>query len=571
MISHLGRYEILEELGRGAMGIVYKAHDPLIERFVAIKTIKHKVLSGTERAEYEERIYQEAKAAGQLNHPNIVTIYDLGESGDTAYIAMELMEGRDLQVIINGKRRLLVTDALNIAIQVATGLSYAHQRGVVHGDIKPSNIMVLGNNLVKIADFGIARMASTLEGKQEDAVYGTAPYMSPEQIMGKAIDARSDIFSLGVVLYTMLTDRLPFPEEDISLLKNQIVNVVPEKPSSLNPGIPEALNAVVYRCLAKTPDDRYKNAQDLENDLRSCLSALLHTGSSPDHPFISGVKFKRLRSVVTPRGFSQNLVANGSYLAIFAMLAIFIVDIVTPSTIQMEFLYIFPLVVISLHCERMKLVSGAVILALLLQGIHIVTDTIPISSKIINAIMVLLTNITVVFVSRIARINFIEVEQLSSFDSLTGLRNRLSFERITDIEIDRQKLKKGVFAFAYIDLYKLNDLNEARGYAAGDNAIKLVARVIRENIRQIDTTARIGGDEFAILMPNTNAAGCETFCKRLSLEISKQMEAASLPLSTNTGYVIFENPPVSISEVFDKAENAMHRAKASGKSFAVSA
>jgi diguanylate cyclase (GGDEF)-like protein len=219
----------------------------------------------------------------------------------------------------------------------------------------------------------------------------------------------------------------------------------------------------------------------------------------------------------------------------------------------------------------MKLVSGAVILALLLQGIHIVTDTIPISSKIINAIMVLLTNITVVFVSRIARINFIEVEQLSSFDSLTGLRNRLSFERITDIEIDRQKLKKGVFAFAYIDLYKLNDLNEARGYAAGDNAIKLVARVIRENIRQIDTTARIGGDEFAILMPNTNAAGCETFCKRLSLEISKQMEAASLPLSTNTGYVIFENPPVSISEVFDKAENAMHRAKASGKSFAVSA
>jgi diguanylate cyclase (GGDEF)-like protein len=571
MISHLGRYEILEELGRGAMGIVYKAHDPLIERFVAIKTIKHKILSGTERALYEERIYQEAKSAGQLNHPNIVTIYDLGESGDTAYIAMELMEGRDLQVIINGKRRLLVTDALNIAIQVAAGLSYAHQRGVVHGDIKPSNIMVLGNNLVKIADFGIARMASTLEGKQEEAVYGTAPYMSPEQIMGKAIDARSDIFSLGVVLYTMLTDRLPFPEEDISLLKNQIVNVVPEKPSSLNPGIPEALNAVVYRCLAKTPDDRYKNAQDLENDLRSCLSALLHTGSSPDHPFISGVKFKRLRSVVTPRGFSQNLVANGSYLAIFAMLAIFIVDIVTPSTIQMEFLYIFPLVVISLHCERMKLVSGAVILALLLQGIHIVTDTIPISSKIINAIMVLLTNITVVFVSRVARINFIEVEQLSSFDSLTGLRNRLSFERITDIEIDRQKLKKGVFAFAYIDLYKLNDLNEARGYAAGDNAIKLVARVIRENIRQIDTTARIGGDEFAILMPNTNAAGCETFCKRLSLEISKQMEAASLPLSTNTGYVIFENPPVSISEVFDKAENAMHRAKASGKSFAVSA
>ena len=185
--------------------------------------------------------------------------------------------------------------------------------------------------------------------------------------------------------------------------------------------------------------------------------------------------------------------------------------------------------------------------------------------------MVLLSNITIVFVSRIARINFIEVEQLSSFDSLTGLRNRLSFEVITDIEIDRQKRKKAVFSFAYIDLYKLKDLNETRGYAAGDNAIKLVAQVIRENIRQFDTPARIGGDEFAILMPNTDAAECESFCKQLSLEISKQMEDASLPLSTNIGYATFEDPPVSISEVFDKAENAMHRAKASGKSFAVSA
>lgn len=313
MISHLGRYEIIEELGRGAMGIVYKAYDPLIERFVAIKTINLQVLSETERAEYETRFYQEAKAAGHLNHPNIVTIYDLGESGDVAYIAMELMEGRELQEMIYSKRRLLVTDALNIAIQVAAGLSYAHQRGVVHGDIKPSNIMVLGDNLVKISDFGIARMASSMEGKQEDAIFGTPPFMSPEQIQGKSIDARSDIFSLGVVLYYMLTDRLPFSEENISLLKNQIVSVVPEKPSSLNPGISEALEAIVYKCLAKTPDDRFKNANDLANDLRSCLSALLHTSTGLDHPFRSSVKFKRLKSLVTPRAFSRTLVANGSY------------------------------------------------------------------------------------------------------------------------------------------------------------------------------------------------------------------------------------------------------------------
>jgi diguanylate cyclase (GGDEF)-like protein len=571
VISHLGRYEIVEELGRGAMGIVYKAHDPLIERFVAIKTIDLQFLSGTERAEYETRFYQEAKAAGHLNHPNIVTIYDLGESGDVAFIAMELMVGRDLQEMIYGKRRLLVTDTLNMAIQVAAGLSYAHQRGVVHGDIKPSNIMVLGDNLVKIADFGIARMAASVESKPEDAIYGTPPFMSPEQIQGKPIDARSDIYSLGVVLYYLLTDRLPFPEEDIDLLKNQIANAVPEKPSSLNPGIPEALDNVVYKCLAKNPDARFSNADDLANELRSCLAALWHTSIGPDQPVSSGVKFNRLRSVVTPRGFSRKLVAYGSYFALFALFAIFIIDIDTPSSIQMELLYIFPLVVISLHCERKKLIGGALVLALSLQGIHIVMDTIPILSKIINAVMVLLSNIIVVFVSRIARMNFIEVEQLSSFDSLTGLRNRLSFEVITDIEIDRQKRRKAVFSFVYIDLYKLRELNETGGYAAGDNAIKLVARVVRENIRQLDTAARIGGDEFAILMPNTDAAECESFCKQLSLGISKQMEAASLPLSTNIGYVAFEKPPVSISEVFDMAENAMHRAKASGKSFAVSA
>ncbi len=569
MISHFGRYEIIEEIGRGAMGIVYKAYDPLIERFVAIKTINLQILSEQERAEYATRFYQEAKAAGRLNHPNIVTIYDLGESGDVAYIAMELMEGRELQQIIDGKSRLLLTEALNIAIQVAEGLSFAHQDGVVHGDIKPSNIMILGNNLVKIADFGIARMASSIERKQEDAIFGTPPFMPPEQILGKPTDARSDIFSLGVVLYYMLTDRFPFPEENIDLLKDQIIGAVPEKPSSLNPGIPEALNAVVFKCLEKNPDARYKNANDLANDLRACLAILLHTDTGPDRAFMSGTKFKRLKSVVTPRGFSREINANGSYFAIFAMVAIFIADIFAPYTIQMQLLYIFPLIVISLHCEQIRLISGAVMLALLLQGIHLIMDPIPISSKIVLAIMILVSNIMIVFVSRLARINFIEVEQLSSFDSLTGLRNRLSFEVITDIEIDRERLKRAVFSFAYIELHKLKELNETRGYAAGDNAIRLVALVIRENVRQSDTPARIGGDKFAILMPDTTAAECESFCKQLFLGISKRMEDASLPLSINIGYATFDKPPVSISEVFDRAEDAMHRA--GGKSFAVSA
>ena len=558
------------------MGIVYKAHDPLIERFVAIKTINLRVLSETERAEYETRFYQEAKAAGHLSHPNVVTIYDLGESGDMAYIAMELMEGRELQEIIYGKGRVLLTDALNIAIQVATGLSYAHQRGVVHGDIKPSNIMVLGDNLVKIADFGIAKLVSShvissTESGQEDSVYGTPPFMSPEQIQGKSIDARSDIYSLGVVLYYMLTDRLPFPAEDIVLLRHQIVESDPEKPSSINPGIPEALDAVIYRCLAKAPDDRYKNANDLANDLRSCLSAMLHTSSGPVQPVTPNVKFKRLKNLVAPRRFSRRFVANGAYIAMVALVAIATVNFLTPPTIQLHLLYIFPLIMISLHCERIKLISGAVVLALFLQGFNLVNDAIPVSSKIIIAAMVLVSDIAIVFLSRIARINFIEVEQLSSFDSLSGLRNRLSFEVITDIEIDRQRRRKAVFSFAYIDINRLKDLNETRGYAAGDRAIKLVAHALRDNIRQLDTAARIGGDEFAILMPNAGAAECESFCRELSGKIAQQMEDATLPLSTSIGFATFEKTPASISEVFDRSETAMHRAKATGKPFAISA
>jgi diguanylate cyclase (GGDEF)-like protein len=181
------------------------------------------------------------------------------------------------------------------------------------------------------------------------------------------------------------------------------------------------------------------------------------------------------------------------------------------------------------------------------------------------------SDIAIVFLARIARLNFIEVEQLSSFDSLTGLRNRLSFEVIADIEIDRHKQKKAPFSFAYIDLHQLKELNQARGYAAGDKAIKLVAQVIRENMRQLDTPSRIGGDEFAILMPNTDAAECESFCRQLARKISDAVEDASLPISTNIGYASFEDPPASVSEIFDTGENAMHRAKASGQSFAVCA
>jgi len=557
MISHLGRYEISDELGRGAMGIVYKAYDPLIERFVAIKTISLEALSEKERTEYEARFYQEAKAAGHLNHPNIVTIHDLGESGDVAYIAMELMEGRELLDLMEGTQPLPVIEALNIAIQVAAGLSYAHQRGIVHRDIKPSNIMVLGDNHVKIADFGIARMTFSLIRTQQNLIIGSPSYMSPEQIQGKPLDSRSDLYSLGVVLFSMLTGRLPFSSDNVNTLMFQIVGSVPDKPSALNPEIPEALDIIVAKCLAKKPDDRYAKAGELADALRACRDALLHESASLNHHVISKTHFKSLKRLVAPGGVSQSFVTIGSYLAI---IAIFIFDVITPSTIQMHLLYIFPLIMISFHCERASLVKGAVVLSLVLEGLHLVTDAgLPIASKIILAVMISLSNIIVAYVSRIARTNFFEVEQLASFDRLTGLRNRLSFETITDIEIDRQKRQQGVFSFAYIDLDKFKELNESSGHAAGDDALKLIAHVIRENVRQFDTPARIGGDEFAILMPNTGEANCASFCGQIAQKIAHRMTEAALPFTISIGHATFPQAPVSISEVFHKAEAAMHK------------
>jgi serine/threonine-protein kinase len=284
MISHLGRYEIIEQLGRGEMGIVYKAHDPLIDRFVAIKAIDLQGLNDDEREEYETRFYQEAKAAGRLNHPNIFTIYDLGESGNVAYIAMELMEEPDLQSIIANNQRLPINDALDITFQVAIALAYANQHGVVvHRDIKPSNIMVLRDKHVKIADFGIAKMASSLLRTKTGMIIGTPLYMSPEQVLSHSIDSRSDIFSLGIVLYQLLTGQLPFNGETPNSIMYQIVNEEPQKPSLLNPEIPENLDIIVSKCLAKKPEDRYQSADELAGDLHSCRTKLPHTQTGIDH------------------------------------------------------------------------------------------------------------------------------------------------------------------------------------------------------------------------------------------------------------------------------------------------
>jgi len=210
--AQLGRYVIQSELGRGAMGVVYKALDSVLERPVAVKTVNI-TLEREHADKYEKRFYQEARAAGSLNHPNIVTIHDVGKAGDVVFMAMEYIEGVELRTLIGEGRALRVPQAVSIAAQVAEGLAYAHQRGVVHRDVKPANIMVLANGPVKITDFGIARMRGSGDLTQTGMLLGSPKYMSPEQVIGKRADHRSDVFSLGVLLYEYASGLHPFEAE----------------------------------------------------------------------------------------------------------------------------------------------------------------------------------------------------------------------------------------------------------------------------------------------------------------------------------------------------------------------
>jgi serine/threonine protein kinase len=267
--SKLGRFELVSEIGRGAMGIVYKAKDPMLERTVAIKTIN--LTMDKDGAEmYEKRFYQEARAAGGLNHPNIVTIYDIGRSESLCYMAMEFIEGAELRTLLLPGKPLPVQKGLSIAAQVAEGLAYAHERGVVHRDIKPANIMVPETGPVKITDFGIARMRTSNVQTQTGMMMGSPKYMSPEQVIGKRADHRSDLFSLGVILYEMLTGAAPFTGESVNAVMYQIVNFVPPAPSAINPATPPALDAIVARMLAKALDERAQSAAEIARGLRDC-------------------------------------------------------------------------------------------------------------------------------------------------------------------------------------------------------------------------------------------------------------------------------------------------------------
>jgi serine/threonine-protein kinase len=267
MISTLGRYKIISEIGQGAMGVVYKAVDPIIDRTVAIKTINLN-LSRQELEEYEARFQQEIKAAGRLNHPNIVTIYDVGKTESVAYMAMEFLEGNELKDMIASGNLPGADQVVDIIAQVADGLWFAHQQDIVHRDVKPSNIMVMKGGIAKITDFGIARLPNSAVKTMTGLILGSPRYMSPEQVIGKAIDARSDIFSLGVVLYEALTGVAPFDGDNVNAIMYSTVNTTPPAPSSHNRSLPPMLDLIAAKAMAKLLEDRYQSVKELSEDLR---------------------------------------------------------------------------------------------------------------------------------------------------------------------------------------------------------------------------------------------------------------------------------------------------------------
>ena len=269
----LGRYEIVSELGRGAMGVVYLGQDPKIHRQVAIKTMRLDEVEPSQSAEVKDRFFREAQSAGRLSHPNIVTIYDAGEEQDLGYIAMEVLEGTDLKDFCRKDKLLPVRRTIEIIASVADALEYAHGQGIVHRDIKPANIMLMNDGTVKVTDFGIARI-TTSSKTQTGLVLGTPSYMSPEQLAGTKVDGRSDLFALGVVLFELLTGEKPFQGDSMATLMFQIANQPHPALTSVRPDVPGLCQAIIDRALQKDSSRRYQRGAEMAKDLRASLQTV---------------------------------------------------------------------------------------------------------------------------------------------------------------------------------------------------------------------------------------------------------------------------------------------------------
>jgi eukaryotic-like serine/threonine-protein kinase len=276
-----GRYEVVAELGRGAMGIVYKARDPQIDRLVALKTISLHGQEPEEEKEFRERFLREAQAAGRLQHPGLVAIYDAGEDEQNhdPYIVLEFVGGESLNRVLAREKKLPLPRALQLAEEIADALDYAHAQGVIHRDIKPANILLTEDGHAKIADFGIAQLNLahfTLPGR----VLGTPAFMAPEQLSGEGVDGRSDLFSLGVVLYAMVTGHSPFHGNSATTVCFKVVNRDPVPASAFDLGLPRALDAVISKAMAKDPEQRYQRGSEFAADLRT-LRLPTQTGALP--------------------------------------------------------------------------------------------------------------------------------------------------------------------------------------------------------------------------------------------------------------------------------------------------
>lgn len=269
--KRLGRYEIVRELGKGAMGVVYEGRDPHIGRRVAIKTARRDVMQeGHSADELMARFLREARAAGVLNHPNIVTIYDADEEGGIAYIAMEYIEGVELRKLLQEKRRFSLSEVVDLATTLCLALDHAHAQGIVHRDVKPANVMVLQDGTIKITDFGIARVSGS-DLTRDGSLIGTPFYMSPEQFMGHKVDGRADLFSVGVIAYEMLTGEKPFPGEAIGAVMHNVLRTEPIPPRELNFAVPRSLEQVILKALSKNPNDRFPTGRAMAAALRESI------------------------------------------------------------------------------------------------------------------------------------------------------------------------------------------------------------------------------------------------------------------------------------------------------------
>ncbi|MDO8440872.1 MAG: serine/threonine-protein kinase [Polaromonas sp.] len=268
-LNKLGRYDLIRVLGKGAMGLVYEARDPNLDRRVAIKTIKVENLSEEAAAEYEARFRTEARSAARLQHPNIVSVYDSDRHGDVAFLVMEFIEGEDLKHHLDSGKRYSLEQSLRMVGDLLSALEYAHRQSVVHRDVKPANLLIENDGRVKLTDFGVARIQDSSEAtRTQGSMVGTLKYMSPEQVQGQPIDARADLFAVGIVLYQLLTGQRPFDGDTDFAIIQKIVGHTPDMPSLFNPLLPPAIDAVVLRALAKKREQRFTTAQDFARALQ---------------------------------------------------------------------------------------------------------------------------------------------------------------------------------------------------------------------------------------------------------------------------------------------------------------